>query len=487
MSSKPPNLVVEGPGSAAPAARAETVVVVTPDRAPPRMTAAALVVTVAVVGLSMYANLSHLVTHRADFRFFPPFEAGINNNNNEHLGAEYYSIAGAIVAGRGFADPFKEETGPTAWMPPMLAWLLAGLRWLTGNDTEIVMALFILLQDLTLVATGLLVLALARRTTNHVWPAALVFLGALLFYFRHCFQFTHDCWIILLALDALIAGMVWLRPFESSRRRAFGWGVAGGLMALVSPIVGLSWAVLAVAGGSPRGRRTRLVIAAAASMLTVSPWVIRNYLVFDRFLPVKSNLAYELYQSQCLESEGVPIGVLRGFPMHPFANAGEERWEYKRVGEMSFLDKKWQLFVESVQADPMGFFERVANRFFAATLEYIPFEVRETRRPWMLLATKIIFPLPFLAILFLLLSAPWEPLGRDRWIVIGVYVSYLLPYIIVSYYDRYKFPLMVTEVLLVVWGVDRLLKLRQGRPTAETLAVEDAVLVAEESDAGGAS
>ncbi len=411
MIGQPSKLLEEGPASAAAAVRAKS------------LTAAALVVTAAVLGLSLYANLSHLVTHRADFRFFPPFEAGVNRNNNEHLGAEYYCIAGALVAGRGFADPFREETGPTAWMPPVLAWLLAGMRWVSGNDIEIVMALFILLQDLTLIVTGVLVLALARRTTNHVWPAAIVFIGALLYYFRHCFQFTHDCWIVLLAIDGLIAGMVWLRPFESSKRRAFGWGVAGGVMALVSPVVGLSWAVLAVISGSSRGRRSRLVIAALASMVTVSPWMIRNYLVFGRFLPIKSNLAYELYQSQCLE----PDGVLHSFQPHPFGHPGEERWEYKRVGEMKYLDKKWELFVESVRDDPMG---------------------------------------------------------RERWIVMGVYVTYLLPYVIVSFYDRYKFPLMVAEVLLIVWGLHRLARMLWRGGPQET-DVEDAIMVAEEPEAAG--
>src|SRR5690348_4535505 len=38
---------------------------------------------------------------------------------HQHLGGEYFNIAQAIVDGRGFADPFGERTGPTAWMPPL--------------------------------------------------------------------------------------------------------------------------------------------------------------------------------------------------------------------------------------------------------------------------------------------------------------------------------------------------------------------------------
>ena len=37
----------------------------------------------------------------------------------------------------------------------------------------------------------------------------------------------------------------------------------------------------------------------------------------------------------------------------------------------------------------------------------------------------------------------------------GVYLVYLLPYVLISYYERYKFPLVATEVMLVVWAIER--------------------------------
>lgn len=341
------------------------------------MTWPAIVVILAVIAGSLYANLSCLVTNRADFRFFPPFIPGVNRNQNDHLAAEYYSIATAIVAGRGFSDPFREQTGPTAWMPPILCWVLAGLRWVADGDKEIVVALFVLLQDLALIFTGLLIVALARLTVGRVWLATALFVGALAYYFRLSFQFTHDCWMILLALDLVIAGMVWMRPFESSRKRAALWGICGGLFALTGPIVGFTWAVLALGTGLRQGRRGQLAIAVLMSILTISPWVIRNYLIFGRLIPVKSNLAYELYQSQCLQAGGVLGGNI--FGSHPYAADNEERWHYRQVGEMQYLDEKWKLFAESVEANPMDFVERVANRFFAARLEYVPFSPGEER------------------------------------------------------------------------------------------------------------
>jgi hypothetical protein len=422
---------------------------------PTSVTRAGILVVVAVIAGSLYANLSYLVTDRAHFRFFPPFVRGLNRNDNDHLAAEYYSIAGALAAGRGFADPFREPTGPTAWMPPIFVWLLAGLRWVANDNTQIVIAMLVVLQDLTLITTGLLILALARQSTGAVGIAAVLFAAALCYSFRLCFQFTHDCWIVLLALDLLVAGMVWLRPFESSCGKAALWGIGGGVFALVSPVIGFAWGVLAITTGWRQGRRMRLAVAVAMSIATIAPWVLRNYLALGRLIPIKSNLAFELYQSQCVASDGILHAQV--FRTHPYNVDGEERAEYRTLGEMGYVDRKWELFREAVQANPLDFTERVANRFFAATLEYVPYHVREqSHRPGMFWLSQAVYPLPFLSLLVLLFATPWQPLTSCQWIVIGTYTSYLLPYVVVSYYDRYKYPMMLAEILMMVWAAGRL-------------------------------
>ncbi len=417
--------------------------------------AALFLMTVVVLSFSLYANLSVFVSRPSEYCYFPPFRAGENRNQNNHLGAEYYSIAKAIVEGRGFSDPFQSETGPTAWMPPGLVWILAGFHWLAAGNREVVTVLFVLLQDLTLVFVGAIVLLVGQATTRHVWLPSLLLLGAFCYYFRHCFQFTHDCFLVTGLLSLLLGGFVLGQPLQRTWRGAAGWGLIGGICALCSPIVGFSWGILTLAQGWQAGRRRNLTVALLLAALTVSPWVIRNYLVFGRFIPVKSNLAYELFQSQCLQYDG----LLRDFSTHPWGTNNFERQDYQRLGEMAFLDARRDQFLESVAKDPFDFADRVANRFFAATLWYMPFDAREGyRQPVFFWITRIVFPLPFLAVLFLLLTAPWKPLTSAHWTGIGIYFTYLMPYVVVSYYDRYKAPLLAIEVVLVLWALDRLLR-----------------------------
>jgi hypothetical protein len=83
-----------------------------------------LVIVAAVLAGSLHASLAFLVSTPSHYRFFPPFEPGQNRNEIQHLGGEYYNIAGALTSGRGYADPFPVKSGPTAWMPPVLAYLL---------------------------------------------------------------------------------------------------------------------------------------------------------------------------------------------------------------------------------------------------------------------------------------------------------------------------------------------------------------------------
>ena len=179
---------------------------------------------------SIYANLSFAISNGENYRWLPPFKPHVNENMNEHLGAEYFNVARSLTRGDGFSNPFPEPTGPTAWMPPVLCTIEAGLLWICDNDKFLVTVLVVLLQVNVLIATGLLVLALVWQTTRTGWPmvAAIVFCLALLWDFHSHFQFTHDSWLILLTIDLLVAGLCWFRPL-GTHVRATLWGLFGGL------------------------------------------------------------------------------------------------------------------------------------------------------------------------------------------------------------------------------------------------------------------
>jgi hypothetical protein len=94
-------------------------------------------------------------------------------------------------------------------------------------------------------------------------------------------------------------------------------------------------------------------------------------------------------------------------------------------------------FGQAVRADPEEFLERLASRVLGATLWYVPFNrVHEGKRPWFLWFHRCTHPVPFLALLVLLFTAATRPLHETQWLVMGLYVFQLLPYVLVRYYDR---------------------------------------------------
>jgi hypothetical protein len=59
-------------------------------------------------------------------------------------------------------------------------------------------------------------------------------------------------------------------------------------------------------------------------------------------------------------------------------------------------------------------------------------------------------------LLVILFTAPWTPLSRAEWVVAGIYILYLSPYIVISYYDRYALPLLGIKTLLILFAAIRL-------------------------------
>ncbi len=412
---------------------------------------------------STYANASLVITNKANLKYLPPYRPYVNANGNKHLGGEYYQMALALRAGKGFSDPMSTPTGPTAWQPPVLPLVLASLLWLTDGSREATAIIVVVMQDFILIGTTFLVLALVMQTTQRIAPAfaAALCALALVYDFRLYFQVTHDWWIVLLFVDLLIAGLCWCKPLQGWKSAA-AWGVFGGVCVMVNPIVGVTWAVMSTILGFRQRGWLRLGIMFLLMALTLAPWTIRNYLVFGRFIPSKANLAFEVYQSQVLQ----PNGLLLKFIKHPYGvNNSVEGRKYKELGETAYLDLKWQQYCESIEADPIDFLDRVAARFVGATLWYVPFHRGEGMRWWELWICRLTHPLPFLALLFLLSVSFWRPLHALQWIVIGVYLLYLLPYIGASYYDRYAIPLLAVKVLLMIWAFDHLLTIvRRPKP-----------------------
>lgn len=399
-----------------------------------------------VFGISIWVGVVHHSGNPGLLRFVPPFVAGVDLNHNDHLGAEYYNIAVALASGRGFADPFGAGTGPTAWMPPLYCWLLASLITLLGDRTLVSLAV-LLLQNIVLVVTGLVLYRTGRSADSPVppWVRLVLYSVWLLVFFRWFFQVTHDTWLVLLFVVVhYVLGLARWRA-AGSPAAWFGWGATAGVTMLAHPVLGLTWVVL-WAMATVRHARPRLAAIALVPFLVIGgAWVVRNYAVFDRFILIKSNLFYDLYQANVEDADGV-------ITEHSFANHPANRSEaYTSAGETAFLDGYRERAVAELRQHPGGYLTRVGNRMLAASLIYTPyFRWFENH---LLIVKRLVYPLPYFGVLIVLFLSAFRL--RPEALIAGViYLCVLAPYVLVSFYIRYAIPLVLLQLLFCAWAIE---------------------------------
>jgi 4-amino-4-deoxy-L-arabinose transferase-like glycosyltransferase len=262
-------------------------------------------------------------------------------------------IARSIVAGRGYGSPFA-DTGSSALLPPVYTYLLAGVFRIFGTYTTASIVAAAAVNSVISALTCLPVFFVARRCFGDraarwsAWGWALSPYGI---YFSADWLWSTCLFTMLLALLFLIS----LKLAESSSLPGWlGFGILGGVAALTEPVV---LAVLPVLAGLSchrlYGRGGRWLLPGSvwlvAIAVTISPWIIRNYRVFHRFIPVRDGFGLELY----LGNSGYS-GHWANRSVHP-NHSDAELAEYESVGEIRYMDHKRTQAMDFIAAHPAWF------------------------------------------------------------------------------------------------------------------------------------
>jgi hypothetical protein len=359
---------------------------------------------------------------------------------HQHLGGEYFNIARALVDGRGFADPFGEATGPTAWMPPLYPALLAALLAMTRSRL-VVAAIILGLTHASFTVIGVTVYSIARRYARRAPPILVVALLALwLTAFNiWIFMITQDVWILALAVNGIL--LLLYRYYEYGEAKIWAWTVVGGALLLLSPSLSVSWMALLgfLALRDKQWRKWGTILAMVVAI--GAPWTIRNAVVFHHFVPTKSNLFYDAYLANVIDEDGVydRTVLLR----HPYSNA-LPRFEYARLGEFEFNRHYGHLTYDYLRHRASSVLKKVANRAAAATVYYRPITIDE--RGGELMLSRIVYCLPVLAFVILgLLSSRYRKLVDAFCLFCAMYLG---PYVLIAFYARYW--LVLTPIFLLV-------------------------------------
>jgi hypothetical protein len=98
------------------------------------------------------------------------------------------------------------------------------------------------------------------------------------------------------------------------------------------------------------------VLAALVALACCVPWTVRNFAVFHRFIPFRSNLAYELYVGNNENYDGRHRGV-------PVVTQDFETLRYLRLGETAFMEEEKRKAFQFIESHPRIEMQLIAWRF----------------------------------------------------------------------------------------------------------------------------
>jgi len=363
-------------------------------------------------------------------------------------------IAYSIASGKGFSSPFQRDSGPTAWFAPVYPYILAGIFKLFGIYS--LPSFFAALSLNILFSAGALVpiFYTGKRIAGIGVGSAAAWLWAI---FPNAVIIPFE-WIWDTSLSALlVATLLWATLELAESRRVRDWSLYGllwGFALLTNPAIALlfpellAWAAYRI---RDRARASswlmRPVLAAALALLCCLPWTIRNYVQFHKFIPLRSNFAFELY-----------IGNNENYDDQHRSRPGaitqdREIFRYLHMGETAFMEeekRKAEAFiVEHPRIELWLISQRFVDFWTGTSSPLAAFRQADSLWLRLILLCNDLAPLcAFLGVIVLLTTKNSYALP-----VVAIPILFPLLYYVTHTSLRYRHPIDPVVLLLVVIGV----------------------------------
>jgi hypothetical protein len=280
------------------------------------------------------------------------------------------SIARSIATSKGFSNPFGRETGPTAWLTPVYPLLVAAVFKVFGIFTVGSFFFLVALNILFSTAVCVPIFYAGKRVADVGVASGAAWLWAL---FPNAVIIPFE-WIWDTSLATLLAAtLLWVTLELSESKRLRDWcayGLLWGFTLMTNPSLGsllpflLGWAAYRSGWNAnlrtkERGWITRPALALGLAILCCIPWTVRNYTVFHRFVPLRSNFPLELY-----------IGNNENYDDKHSRYPGpitkeRETLRYFRLGETPFMDEEMRKAKKFMVAHPRVELILFGKRFVA--------------------------------------------------------------------------------------------------------------------------
>lgn len=365
--------------------------------------------------------------------------------DNFGFGFEMGRIGRSIALGHGFSSPYEGNTGPSAWEPPLYPFLIGGVFKIFGIYTFASAWVLLAINSVFATLTTIPIFWIAHRTFGErvaIWSAYAWALCPYVWYWG-----IH--WIWDTTFTPLVLACIFLIALELTEWPGWrGWilfGALYGIGALANPTM---LAFLPFCGLWIWRQRYRrglaslpgVLLSSAAFFLVLSPWLIRNYEAFGRFVFIRDDFGLQFRLGNGPGADGMLMPYLQ-----PNLNKLELE-KFQRMGELGYAAECKRLAFDWIREHPSRFAVISLKRFF--------YFWNGVPRP-----TSSVAPVDFRSSAFLATSvlAIWG-LGRavrqkrpGAWLFAGLVLTYPTVYYFVFPHARYRHPMEPELLILIVF------------------------------------
>ena len=264
---------------------------------------------------------------------------------------ETFNIAVSIATGHGFASPLGVPTGPTAWITPVYPYIMAGIFKVFGLYSFSSNVAVRVADILFSVATCIVIQRLGAKVFSPDVGTIAAWLWALLPYSIYYSVY----WLWDTSLSALIVAISLLATYSiGDRREGRPWALFGLLWAFSAlvnaAVISIFPGCLIFAAYRAKEKgfswRKLSLISTMFFIAALSPWIIRNEIVFHGKVAVRSNFGLELWLGN---NPQVPTSWTPW--LHPNEDP-QEREKFVSMGEVPYMQEKQRLALDFMRSHP---------------------------------------------------------------------------------------------------------------------------------------
>ena len=243
-------------------------------------------------------------------------------------------VARSIVTTHSFSSPYHDAHGPTAWLGPVYPAIVAVVFLVFGVQSYASALAILAFNALCSAATGVVVYQLGKEAHSEKAGCCAGWMWAVS---PNLVIFPLIVWDT--SLSALFLASATLLTLRLRSAKAIAWAVCGalwGVAALLNPALLAPLPLLALMLAK---QWKHILLLALVAIAIISPWIIRNYVVFHKLIPIRSNGWAEVYFAN------------GGVAHHPILKS----MEYQRLGEITFTAEANRRAVEYIRTHPGDF------------------------------------------------------------------------------------------------------------------------------------